>query len=303
MSKKNNRNQPQPTTGNTETVTQQRPAHIDSGDAARGEVNARENQTRTQPEPSPVIAGLGDTVIAMRPPKGARNDIFEQRRESLSERGQLQHQATQKARQMLAQAADLYGEGGSKAKEADKIAGDAAVILYRARVGGALSAEQLSSLCVDTFGAKKKGGGDAPVKPADPDASKTPFGQGEAIRKRVVRAVQAFEFINGGEPSRFFDGLPKDAIKTVLDRVETSDLSLYRAYDLMGDIKRNAVTRVHPAFDPKRVAQMVEALTEEGAAAQFVANPALTDAYLALRDILVEVGREAGELAAKKEAA
>lgn len=286
----------QPTTGETQTVLSERPAHIDSGDAARGAVESRSNQTVTQPEPSPAVTALGDKVISMRPPKGSRNDIFEQRRESLSERGALKHQSSSQARQLLAEAADLYREGGDKAKEGKKVADKAAVLLFTARSSNAMAADEISTILGDTFGWKPKGGGDEPVKGGDPTASKTPFGQGEAIRKRVVRAVQAHEFVEGGEPSKFFDGLPKDKVADVLTRVRNNDLSIWSAYDTLGEIKRDAATKVHPAFDPKRVAQFVEALSEPGAAQHFVNNPALTDAYLAMRDMLTEVGREAAAL-------
>jgi hypothetical protein len=304
MRKNSNRGrnqQPQPVT-DTETVTQQRPAHIDSGEDARGAVNARENQTRTQPQPSPAITALGDSVVSMRPPKGVRGSLLETRREVLSNAGATKHQILNVTKQRLAEAADLFNEGGGKEREGRAIVDKASTELYTARANGVLSADELSSLLGDTFGWKaKKGPKDAPVKGGDPDASKTPFGYGEAVRKRVVRAVQAHEYVTGADTSRFFEGLPTDKVSDLLQQVETGTLSLWTAYDYMGNIKSEAATRINPAFDPKAVAKLVEALREPGAAQKFLANSALQDAYLAMHDMIIELDREAAAL--KREAA
>jgi hypothetical protein len=296
--KNNSRNNPNPQPVATETVTQERPAHIDNGTAERGSVNARENQTRTQPEPSPAVTALGDKVISMRPPKAARNDIFEQRRESLSGNGAEQHRILTVVRQQLAQAADLDREGGEKAKEGRKIADKSAIDLFNARANGVISADVLSALLGDSFGWKKKGGGDAPVKGGDPEASKTPFGTGEAIRKRVVRLVQAHEYVTGTDASKFYDGLPKEAVESELNRVRQGQVSLWQAYDNLGTIKRESVEKVEAAFNPKAIAKIVEDLRQPKAPQMFIDNPTLQDAYLALRDMLTEIGREAAQIAA-----
>jgi len=300
--KKNNKSL-QPTTG-TQTVASERPANIDNGEAARGATNARENQTTTQPEPEAAQIALGDTVIAMRPPKSVRGSVLETRRHLLSESGAAKHAILTETKQRLSQAADLFSEGGDKAREGKVIADTCAVELYKARNNGVLAADELSSILGDTFGWKaKKGDKEQPVKGGDPDASKTPFGQGEAIRKRVVRAVQAHEFVTGADTSKFFDGLPTQPVADILQRVENGTYSLWTAYDMLGEVKRDTSTRINPAFDPKGVAKFVEALRETGAAQAFLSNPALQDAYLALHDMIIEVDREATELAKASQAA
>lgn len=301
---KNRGTQPSPVT-ETETVTQQRPAHIDNGDDARGAVNARENQTSTQPEPSPIVTALGedgisDKVVSLR----ARGPL-EMRRHALSETGAAKHAILTDTKQQLSQAADLFAEGGEKAKEGRKLLETLAPTLYIARKNGTLSADELSSLLGDTFGWKaKKGDKEAPVKGGDPDASKTPFGYGEATRKRVVRAVQAAEYVAAVEAgreinaSKFFDGLPVEPVKEALARVEANQLSLWSAYDKLGDIKREASEgrNAEPAFDPKRIAKIAESLRRPDAPQRLLDNPALLDAYLGLHDMIVVVDREAAIL-------
>lgn len=303
MSKNSNRNrQPslQPTTGDTQTVAVERPAHIDSGEDARGAVNARENQTSTQTEPSPAVTALGDKVISIRAPKTARNSPMELVRAELSEVGQLRHQTQQEARQLAAEAADLMREGGEKAKEGKKLAAKVATLLFTARASNAMDAAQVSSILGDTFGWKAtKGDKDVPRKGGDPEAGKTPFGEGEAIRKRVVRAVQAHEFVEGGEPSKFFDGLPKDKVGDILNRVTNNDLSIYSAYDALGDIKRDAASNLNPAFDPVKVAKFAEGLRQPKLAEAFNTNRALVEAYLAVFDLIAEVNNEAAALSSQ----
>jgi hypothetical protein len=298
MPKNSNRSRSlQPTTGNTETVTQERPAHIDNGNDARGATTARGNQTQTQPEPSPAIVALGDQEISDKVVNLRQRGPLAMRRHLLSETGAAKHRILGETKQRLAEAADLFNLGGEKAREGKIIADKAAVSLYQARANGVLSADELSTLLGDTFGWKaKKGDKERPVKGGDPDASKTPFGQGEAIRKRVVRAVQAYEYVHDVDASKFFDGLPVDTVADVLQRVETGSLSIWSAYDTMGEIKRDAATKINPAFDPVRVAKFVEALREPNAAQIFADSPSLQDAYLALHDMIVEIDREAAPL-------
>lgn len=302
-SKRNaNSNQPAPVT-ETETVTQERPAHIDSGDDARGTVNARTNQTRTQPEPSPAVIAMGGQPVAGTVVELRSRGPLAARRAALSETGAAKVAILTGTKQRLAQAADLYAEGGKKAEEGKVIADQAAVELYKARAANILSADELSSILGDTFGWKaKKGDKDRPVKGGDPDASKTPFGQGEAIRKRVVRTVQAHEFVTGADASKFFDGLPQEKVADVLQRVESNQLSIWSAYDYLGDIKRENATRPDPAHDPKAVAKFVTALQEKSFAERFLSNPDLQDAYLALHDMIVQVDNEAASLMRKQKA-
>jgi hypothetical protein len=191
-------------------------------------------------------------------------------------------------RQRLAHAADLFREGGDKDKEATEIAAEAAKALYQARIGGVLSPDEVSGALGDVFGYKPK---------ADGTPGKTPAGQGEAIRKRVVRAAQATDYVTGGDGGAFFTGLPEDEVSQVIREVENGTLSIYTAYDKFGEIKRGNATRVDPAFDPKRIGAIVEKLSEKGAAERLRASPSLITAYAALIDVLNVLGEESAETA------
>lgn len=191
-------------------------------------------------------------------------------------------------RQQLAHAADLFSEGGDKAAEATEIAAKAAKALYQARIDGVLLPDEVSGALGDVFGYKPK---------ADGTPGKTPAGQGEAIRKRVVRAAQAAEFVTGGDGGAFFTGLPENEVQSVLNGVETGSLSIYTAYDKFAEIKRDNATRVDPAFDPKRIGALVEKLSEKGAGDRLRQSPALITAYTALIDVLNVIGEEPAEAA------
>lgn len=308
MPKQNNSNRgnnPAPVT-DEQTVTQQRPAHIDNGEEARGNVNARENQTTTQSEPSDAIVAMGDTVVALKAPTMARGSIMETRRKAQNEVGTTRHTILTDVKQKLTEAADLLKEGGTKAKEAQKIIDGQATALFVARADGILDADAFNAMLGDAFGFKLKAGkGDTsmPVNAGHPDASKTPFGQGEALRKRVVRAVQAHEYVAGTDASKFFDGLPKERVEENLKRVRDGKLSLWQAYDNMGKIKQEASnTRPSPALDTKLLGKIVEGLREPTMAERYLNNQDLQDIYLAIHDLIVATDREATALAKAKAA-
>jgi hypothetical protein len=194
----------------------------------------------------------------------------------------------QESRQKLAQAADLYAEGDGKAIEAAEVADSAALLLYQAHAEGLADKSEVSAILGDVFGFKPK---------ADGKPGKTPNGQGEAIRKRVVRLATAADWVANGTSDRFFDGLPKDEIETIVAATEAGNMSIWTAYERFAEVKRENAIRTNAAFDPKRVAAFVESLSEEGAAAIIAANPALVTAYAALIDVLNAIGEEGAKLA------
>lgn len=244
-----------------------------------------------QPETANETAtDTAENIIAMRPGKASRGNIFEQRQQEISKAVADKVQQLSEARQRLAEASDLYGEGSAKEKEAKEAAAKAAILLYRARTAGTITPDELSGILGDQFGFKPKQNG---------EPSKTPLGQGEAIRKRIVRAVQAHEYVNGGDGGRFFSGLPEDECEDILHRMTDGSLGFWAAYEAFAELKRDNQTKVSPAFDPKRIAAIAEALAEEGAARHFVNNKALEDAYTGLFTVLQIVGEQAAELRKK----
>jgi hypothetical protein len=212
-----------------------------------------------------------------------KNNLFTQAATQVSRQAAEKVSLMGNVRQKLAEAADLYKEGDDKADEAREVAGKAALTLYQARTSGLLSGEEVSSTLGDTFGYKPK---------SDGTAGKTPQGQGEAIRKRVVRMAQAHDFVTNGDGGRFFEGLPEEEISDVINQVENGDITVFWAYDRFAEIKREHLTRTEMAFDPKRIGNLVEKLSEEGAADIIRNNPLLIAAYGALIDILNVIGEQ-----------
>jgi hypothetical protein len=194
-------------------------------------------------------------------------------------------------KQRLAEAYDLFKEGDDKAAEANLIADKAAFNLYQGRSGGILTKDEVSAVLGDIFGYKPvtKDGKEVP--------GKTPKGQGEAIRKRVVRAVSAEEYVRDGDGGTFFEGLPDDEISDVLDAVKEGQMSIWTAYEKFAEIKREHATRTDIAFDAKKIAAIVASLSNEGAADNFANNPTLVAAYGALIDVVNVIGEAVAEAA------
>lgn len=304
----NRKTGPQPATSNevaaTETVIQERPASIDNGNEARGEVNARENQTRTQPEP---VTPLTDNVAAILANRDGRKSPPRMKRRN-AEHGEAEKafQLASAAKQKMAEAADLYLKGLGQTEEAKQAADDAALALYQLRVHNRISADQVTDILGSTWGFKKKGAGNGNIrlKAGDKEASATPWGHGEAVRKRVVKAVQAHAFVNdAADASEFFKPLPKNEVKAVLDRIgaEENGISIWRAYDAFGElakaVKEDQV-RVARALDPKHIASLIDQLAKapEVTKQAFASNPDLVKAYDELMEVYDAIDIEAEAL-------
>jgi hypothetical protein len=251
-----------------------------------------------------------DPVDLPRQPSNARSrgplidskNIFTRVTEERQSELEMRSELVKATSQVLAHASDLYAEGDDKAKEAKGIADKAAIQLYQGRAAGILTAEQVSDVLKNAFGAQKKGARTVKVHPSDPEASKTPFGAGEDIRKRVVRAANAFDHINGRIEDRFFEGLDRDSadedgntLGDVLDRLSDGSIGLWASYERMAAIKRAHQVRTNPAFDAKKMAAIVNALGEEGARSIILANPGLKIVYAELIEVLSVIGEEEPE--------
>jgi hypothetical protein len=229
-------------------------------------------------------------VVTMRPAKGERVNLFETINQEVSEAQAQKVNQLSEARQRLAEARDLWLQGAEHETEAREMAAKAARALYAARTAGTLSGEELSALLGDQFGFKMKQDGKTP--------SKTPDGQGEAIRKRIVRAVQAFEHANGiNENHRFFENIPAEAVEPVLNQLASGDVGIWTVYDRLAKIKaENSAGPIRAELDPKRIAALAEALNKEGVAKAIATNMALAAAYADLFKMIQVVGEEAATL-------
>lgn len=189
------------------------------------------------------------------------------------------------ARQRLAQAADYEGKGEDARAEARRLENDAGVALFIGRTDNILSADDVTNICGDIFGWKGKGDKKGQrVTSATPDhlRSKTPYGEGEALRKRIVRAHAAADYVN--DPVRgggtFFAPFGRDdddpqTVAAMLNDVRQGRTSLWTFYDNIGTERSRRMSRGNPAFNPARVMDWAAAYTSEGAADVIRSNPEL----------------------------
>lgn len=195
-------------------------------------------------------------------------------------------------RQQLARVADEVEQLGEHADETENLADASATRLYQARISGMMTGEELSALLVDIFGA-------VPKKDGTP--GKSPDGKGKTIRQRVVRAVQGYDFINGGDGGRFFETMDRDAVAPVIQKIGRTHLadvdgqqkpvlddgcSIWNVYKELGDLKSQGTVRLPFAFDAKKIIGLTDSLSEAGAREKLISNPALLRAYDGLFDQL-----------------
>lgn len=258
------------------------------------QTNRTHQNNKPQTGNGETAAPMGDTetahkVVALRPDKGNRKNIFETDLKDVSQSTGHKLQVQQEARQRLAEAKDLWAMGAERAEEAKEIAAKASLLLSTARIAGELSADEVSGALGDIFGYKPK---------KDGSPSKTPNGQGEAIRKRIVRLSAASEYLaNPTSQDGFFKGCPEDRVRDILNRTVNGDLGFWAAYEEFAALKREQMVSVPLAFNSKRIAEIAETLQKDGAAKAFVNNAALRQAYSALWAIIRVVGEEAAEMA------
>lgn len=189
-------------------------------------------------------------------------------------------------RQSLAEASDLFSQGAKEEVKAKEVAAHAGLKLYQAQAFGILSKDEVSATLGDIFGWKEK---------KDGSPSKTPEGQGEAIRKRVVRLVQARDYVVEGEGGTFFSDLPEDEVSQVLAEVDQGDLTIWQAYERFADIKRESTDRLPTAFNPASIAKLAEQIAQ-GGADRMIADSNLIVAYKALRDAINLADQTAAEM-------
>ncbi len=155
-------------------------------------------------------------------------------------------------------------------------------------MAGAFNGEEVSALLGDRFGF-------VPKKDGTP--GKTPFGEGQAIRKRVVRMVSAAEYVAdetlGG---RFFEGIPQEDVADVLNGLNNGTVSIWTAYDQLTELRKANNERADMAFDPKKIATITASLSTGAAADRLANSAALRAAYAGLQDALAVASEAAGRL-------
>lgn len=179
-------------------------------------------------------------------------------------------------RQILAEAFD-YSKDGAAANSIAATAKDkGANRLFKGVADGTFTLDDTNALLGDIYGHKAK---------KDGTPGKTPDGDGEHIRKRLVRLATAYDYVMTGEGGKYFKGLPADEIASILAGCENGE-SVWSAYDAIGKIKQTMNVRLDAPFDPSKIKDIVEALTGEGGADRLAANDELVAAYGTLLRVL-----------------
>ena len=179
-------------------------------------------------------------------------------------------------RQILAEAADYSKKGAACGFVAGEAKDLGAGKLLSGIAAGTFTLEETNALIGDVYGFKLK---------ADLTPGKTPAGDGEHIRKRLVRLATAYDYVMTGEGGKYFKGLPSDEIASILAGTEQGQ-SVWAAYDLIGKVKQAMNVRLDAPFDPAKVKDIVDALTGEGGAERLAANEELVAAYGSLLRVL-----------------
>lgn len=196
-------------------------------------------------------------------------------------------------KQRLAEAHDAFNSGDDRLTEANQIADKAGVRLYQAQAAGRMTADEVTAIIGDVFGFQKKGSTGTRVNAGDSEASKTPFGKGNTLRQRIVRMVNASDYIENGAETGFFSTVPdeaEDEIAAVIATVDSGNMSLFRAYDRFAEIKRAHVEKVPFAFDPAKIAALSVELLKAGAIDRIAKSDALRDEYATLLEVIQTVG-------------
>lgn len=158
----------------------------------------------------------------------------------------------EEAKTLLSEAASTCKEGETFTAIGRDIASKAAYKLYQGQSQSLFTKQEVSSLLGEQFGFKVK---------ADGTASKTPNGEGEATRKRVVRAVLAAGYI-AGDDVKYFEGCDKTAIAEVLHKMDTGSISVWSAYDYLGQIVADNRETIPLALSPSKLLKFVEDLAK-----------------------------------------
>lgn len=241
-------------------------------------------------------------VVSMSAAKGQRKNIFERADVPVTENAATKVKLLSSVHSAFDEAANLADQSGENTDKAIEIASKGATLLFQGRIQGIVSQDEISAILGDHFGWKGKGDKVGQrVTSAEPDATRgrTPFGMGEHIRKRIVRAVRLHAFVNGDKRAAgvFFEGLNPDDVQPFLTEIQNGT-SLWTVYDSLAKLKSERSGNRPPlAFDPKRIAGLAAKLGEnvQYSVQQMQDIRGLVEAYTALYRIISVIGRETPE--------
>lgn len=213
--------------------------------------------------------------------------------------------------QQLAEAYDLLQAGEGEKLKASAIINRVGLDLYQGRIKGLVTPDEVSSILGNQFGFRMKGDAKQTVPAGHKDASKTPAGDGNAIRMRIVRASQAYDYAVNGNGTAWFADTPASAILNVIETLphpadyskpdgemlDGDGTSLWAVYDRLAEVRKEGLEGVvDKAFNAKTI-MAINAKLEgdiEVTLQTFRDTPGLREAYAALWNTL-EALDEAGE--------
>lgn len=240
--------------------------------------------TKTINRPAPTVNAVAQDNVAAdsnatisTPAAGTSRNLIEEQLASVGQRAVAKHELLVEARKELETANEFYAKGVGEADKAEEYAVRAGRRLYQARTTGLMAPDEVSALLGSVFGFKLKQNG---------EQSKTPEGRGEDIRKRVVRAHAAKEFVETGEGGTFFEGLEPSDIQPMLTELDNGTRTIWSVYQTLTDMKAANRDPVKPAFSERAIMAIASELNKEGSGEQFRANPALIAAYAELVQIV-----------------
>lgn len=197
--------------------------------------------------------------------------------------------------QQLAEIADIQAGDSEQNARAEELSSNVAFRLFTGQTGGLLSPDEVTGILGNQFGWRKKGDAKQVARNVS-EQSKTPYGYGETIRKRITRAVKAHSFANGAEPDNFFKVFSREDVEEALQAVVEGETSIFTLYNNLQDDRRELTANddgpVNAAYDPGKVLKLVQKLTEEGAVEQFAQNPALLIAYASVTEAIEAITDE-----------
>lgn len=202
------------------------------------------------------------------------------------------------AKKRLKETHEHSSKEGAAAEAALEPANKAALLLYNGLNDGAISLDEMNEMLAAEFGFKMK---------KDKTPSKTPAGYGEEIRKRVQRAVKAYDYaINGNEPVAFYEPIPREDVVPFINEIKNGKRTLFAFYKAIGEFKSKAMgTRPKAAFDPRRIAGLTRDILGDVQATVRNVNstPGLEAAYMGLWRALSIIGQELPDEEPQAEAA
>jgi hypothetical protein len=184
------------------------------------------------------------------------------------------------AKECFLTAKNLEAAGDGDKREAQLVSSEGAMALVEVMVDdkNPMAREEMNAILGDLYGWK--------ITPATGKQSKTPEGKGNDIRKRIIRYVDAVAYANGAATApKFLEGVEAQTVADSLLEAVQNQTSIWTVYDTLGGLKAKPAP-VELALNAKRIAELVESLSNVGNMTSIAADPALLAIYSELHSAM-----------------